>query len=159
MLRDYRTIHGLINGFADEIGGIRLLQHLLVLKGVVPLRRVRTTGIKPAINDILHAMHRATAFFAREGNFVYIRTVKLNIIWHIGPEFLQFGDTTDTVLMPAVGTYPDRQGGTPITFTTQSPVDIVFQPIAETSIFDMLRIPVDFADCADASDLGWRSSG
>ena len=104
---------------------------------------MRTTRVEPAINDILDAMHRATAFLAREDNVVYIRTVEFNIIWHIRPEFLQFGDTADTVRMSAVVTHPDRQGSAPIAFTTQSPVDIVFQPVAETSVFDMLWIPVD----------------
>ena len=39
--------------------------------------------------------------------------------------------------------FPHRQGRTPVAFTAERPVDIVFQPVSEPAILDMPRVPVD----------------
>ena len=73
----------LIDGFGDKIRRIRLCQHLLILEWVVPLCRVRAARIKPAIDDIRHAMHHAAALIASENDIIDIRPVEFNIVRNV----------------------------------------------------------------------------
>ena len=115
----------LIDGFGDEISRIRgwkrsricrICRICRIVKRVVPLRRVRASGIKPAIDDIRHAMHGAAALIAGENDIVHVGTVEFNIVRDIRAARFQLGDTADAVLIATRVACPDRQRRSPITF-------------------------------------------
>src|SRR5438046_3185602 len=45
--------------------------------------------------------------------------------------------------MPATRADPDGQGRAPVTLAAQRPVDVVFEPVAEAAIADILGYPMD----------------
>ena len=115
----------LIDGFGDKISGIRgwkrsricrICRICRIVKRVVPLGGVGASGIKPAINDIRHAMHRAAAFIAGEKDIIYIRPVEFDIVGDVRAARFQLGDTADAVLIATRVACPDRQRRSPITF-------------------------------------------
>ena len=66
---------GLVDGFADEVGGEVGFESFAVFKGVVPLGEGHSAGIEPAVDDFGDAMHNFAAFFAGESNGVDIGAV------------------------------------------------------------------------------------
>ena len=57
--------------------------------------------------------------------------------------FRKLAARADRLLILAIRALPDRQRRTPVALATQRPVHIVLQPVAETTILDVLRRPVD----------------
>ena len=49
----------------------------------------------------------------------------------------------DTVLMTAGIADPDRQRRSPVTVPPQRPINIIFEPVAETTVLNMTGVPVD----------------
>ena len=68
--------------------------------------------------------------------------MQLNILRTIVGHRFQFRDGTDRMPVPA-GAFPDIQGRSPVPVSADPPVLHVFQPVAEASLSDGLRNPVD----------------
>ena len=60
--------------------------------------------------------------------------VQFDFFGTVGGHFFQFSDGTDCVSVTTF-TFPDGQWCTPVSFTGQTPVDNVFQEVAETAFF------------------------
>jgi len=43
----------------------------------------------------------------------------------------------------ALFTFPNRKGCSPISLTTQCPVNVIFKPIAKPAVLDIGWVPVD----------------
>ena len=68
--------------------------------------------------------------------------VQLDVVGAVGRHFLQLCNAADGVSVSTF-TFPDGQGSTPVSFAGQAPVDNVFQEVAETTLLDVVGIPVD----------------
>ena len=82
----------------------------------------------------------------RAGDFkaVHIRAVQLDgLCALIAGEFRQFLAGTDRKLFAAVRALPDIEGRTPVAVSRDRPVLNVLNPVAEASLTDGLRNPVD----------------
>ena len=82
----------------------------------------------------------------RAGNFkaIHIGAVQLDgLCALIAGELRQFLAGTDRKLFAAVRALPDIEGRTPVAVSRDRPVLDVLDPVAETSLADGLRHPVD----------------
>ena len=135
----------LVDGFGDEIRREVLLELLLMLKGIVPLRKGHRARIVPAVDNRLVAHHFAAALFAAELHGIDEGTVELKVCAGIfNRHFAQFRAGADDVHV-AAGALPHRQGGTPVAFAGQTPVVDVLQPRSHAAFLDVFRHPVDGA--------------
>ena len=108
------------------------------------LRIGASAGVKPDIDHLRNALHLAMA--VRAGNFkaVHIGAVQLDgLCALIAGELRQFLAGTDRKLFAAVRALPDIEGRTPVAVSRDRPVLDVLDPVAETSLADGLRHPVD----------------
>ena len=133
---------GLIHGLGDEVGGELLFKQLLVFKGIVVLGKGHRAGVKPAVDDLGHALHHAAALRAAQRDCVHKRAVQLDVGGAVVGHFPQLGNAADRVAA-ATGAFPDVQRRTPVAVAAESPVLHIFQPVAEAPLADALGYPVD----------------
>ncbi len=100
-------------------------------------------------------MHRLSAFRATDGDGVDIGTVKFDVFRAVVAHFTKFGNRANRVLMTTF-TFPDIKWCAPVTVTAQPPILNVFKPVAEASLADTFRHPVDGIVVADEiiTDIG-----
>ena len=67
---------GLVDGLADEVGREALLEHLLVLEGIVPLGDGHGAGVEPGVDDGGHPARLGAALGAGEGDLVDVGAVQ-----------------------------------------------------------------------------------
>ena len=132
----------LIDCLGDEVRGEMIFKDLFVFKRIMPLRERHRPGVEPAVDDLRYAVHRSTAFFAREGDLVDVRTVQLDVLRAVRLKFPEFRDRTDRALAPAV-TFPNVQRRAPVAVAADTPVLHMLDPVAEAPLADRLRNPVD----------------
>ena len=132
----------LVDGLGDEIGWKALLEDILVLERIMPLRERHRAGIKPAIDDFRHAVHRLAALRALHRDLVDIRAMELDVVGAVVALFLELGNRADALLMAALA-LPDRQRRAPVTVARKTPVLHMLEPVAETAFAERLRNPVD----------------
>ncbi len=150
---------GLVDGFADKIGGKLLFKFLLALPGVPPLGERHGTRVVPAVDDVRHAAHPGAGGEGRiVGDLVDVRLVDLQIFRQIGLTSLgllpRLGAADPRLVQQLVVTGnrfhlarlladPDRQRGAPIAFAGKGPVDVGLQKVPKASVADVLGQPVD----------------
>ena len=135
---------GLVDGFADEVGGETLLELFFVLKGIMPLGEGHGAAVVPAVDDFLGAVHGLAAMGAPEDHFVDVGTMQLRQIHFADGHIQQLLLAADNVHM-AFFAQPDGQRGAPIALTAQAPVHHVLQEVAHTAFLDVVGHPVDGA--------------
>ena len=146
---------GLIHCLADEVGGELRLKQLLILKGIVVLRKGHGTGIEPAVDDLRHTVHLLAALGAADGHGVNEGTVQLDVLGAVVAHLLQFLNGTNGMALAAFA-LPDVEGGAPITVAAQTPVLDILQPVAKAALANALRDPVDGIIVADEVILHCR---
>ena len=150
---------GLIQGFADEVGGELVLEPLAVGVGIAPLGERHRAGVVPAVDDFRDALHAAGRIEWRlVSHRVDVRLVHLQVVrqFRLGGLGLfphldalharlgqQFSIARDGFHLSRAAADPDRQGRAPITFAGQGPVDVGFQEVAEAAFADVLGQPGD----------------
>ena len=106
------------------------------------LRERHCSGIEPAVDHLRYTVHLLAADRALDRHRVDIRTVQLNILRTVIRHLLKLCNTSDRMLMTAL-TLPDIQRSSPVTVPADAPVLHVLKPVAEASLADALRDPVD----------------
>ena len=76
-------------------------------------------------------------------HIVHVWAVKFKLAQVFAGKVAQFGNRANAELMPTVLADPNGQRRAPVAIPTQSPIDVVLQPVAEPSFFDVLGHPVD----------------
>ena len=133
---------GLVNGLGDKVCGEVFIEDILIFKRIVPLCEGHGAAVEPAVNNLRHSCHQLAAFRAGDVYCVNEGLVQLDVVGAVGRHFLQLCNTADGVSVSTF-TFPDGQWSTPVSFTGQTPVDNVFQEVAETTLLDVVGIPVD----------------
>ena len=132
----------LVDSLRDEVRREALLEDLLVVERIMPLREWHGTRVKPAVDDFLDAVHLLAALRALNRDLVDVRTVQLDVIRAVRAHGLEFLDRADDMLMAAFA-LPYRQRRAPVAVAREAPVLYVFEPVAEAALADGLRDPVD----------------
>ena len=131
----------LVNGFGYEVCRELALEKLLVLEGIVVLCEGHSAGVEPAVYYLGYALHLLAAFGALDGHGVDVRAVKLYILGAVVGHRPELLDRTYRMAAAALA-LPYNERSTPVTVARDAPVLNVFQPVAETSLTDILRVPV-----------------
>ena len=131
----------LVDRLGDEVGGESFVEQVLVFKRVMVLREGHGAGIKPAVDDLRRAFHRAAAL-AFESAVVDVRAVQLDVARNAAL-FFEFRLAADDVHLAALFAYPNGQRGAPIAVAREAPVDDVFEEVAHAPRFDRFGHPVD----------------
>ena len=139
---------GLVDGLADEVSGEVLLKDILVLKGVVPLGKGHRARVKPAVDDLGGAAHLLAALRAGNDHLVNEGAVKLDVFGAVLGDRAQLLARADRMQVTAFAG-PDVEGRAPVAVTRKTPVLHVLQPVAETTLADVLGDPVDRLIVAD----------
>ena len=138
---------GLVDGFADEVGGESLVEAVLVLEGVVPLGVGHRAGVEPGVGDFGAAARGATALLAADLDLVDEGPMRIGEIGLDAAERLralaQFVEGADAGDVAAFGATPERQRRAPVALAADGPVDVVGQPVAVASGAGVLGMPVD----------------
>ena len=133
----------LVHGFADVIGWELFFEFFPVLERIVPLRVGHRTRVEPRVDHIRDAFHRAAALFASPGHFVHVRAMQVQF-GQVASDLLgQVRHRADALAVLAIFTFPNGKRRTPIALTRERPVNVVFQPVAEAAVFDVIGRPVD----------------
>ena len=147
----------LVHGFGDELCREPALEQLLVLKWIVVLGERHGAGVEPAVDDFGHALHGAAAVGAGDQHVVHERSVELDLcVFGVAGEPSQLFFAAHGDLLSAVRTFPDVQRSAPVTVPGDAPVLDVLQPVAESSLADGGRDPVDLLVVADQVVLDRR---
>ena len=130
----------LIHALADEIRGVRVLERLLVLEGIVLLRKGHRARVVPGVDDLGDAVHDAAACFARQRDLVDERPVQIVVDGqsHVG------GAPCAELLIAGVA-HPDRERRPPVPAPRQVPVDQALEPVAHPPVTDVRRLPAHAA--------------
>ena len=132
----------LVNSLRNKVRRKLLFKKLFIFKRIVVLCKRHGAGIKPAVDNFRHTVHLFAALWTFYRNFIYIRTVELNIVRAVVRHGLQLLNTADRMLVSAF-TFPYIQRCSPVTVAAYAPVLHIFQPVTETALADALRNPVD----------------
>src|SRR6185503_4240925 len=117
-----------------------LLESLGVLERVMPLSVRHRAGVEPAIDDLGDTP--VLAAFVHERHAVDGRAVQIDLAELPSGELLELGHRADAYVA-TVAVRPERQRGSPEALARQRPVDVVFEPVAEAALADMLGHPLD----------------
>ena len=79
----------------------------------------------------------------------HVRPVQVHVSEVAVGQLRQLRDRTDARVVPAVAAAPHRDRRAPVTVARQRPVDVVGEPVAEASVLDVLRMPVDLLVLAE----------
>ena len=135
----------LIDSFCDVIGGEMSLEHIGILKRIVPLRKRHAAGIEPGIDHFRHASHRAGAAGGRPGVVVDKRLVWIKIVGqrpaNACRELRKPPDHFDLGRVRVVD--PHRQRRAPVSIARNRPVDIVLEPLSKTTGANLRRLPLN----------------
>ncbi len=88
-------------------------------------------------------MHFLAALRAFDRDVIDVRTVQLDILRAVVAHLPELGDGADDVLLAAVGADPDGERRAPVAVAREAPVLHVLEPVAESSLADGFRDPVD----------------
>ncbi len=115
-----------------------------MLERVVELRRGHRAGVEPRVEHRLDAARaRPFALRAVDGDVVDRGAVEVEVGEVAARALGELGDRADARVGAAVVAAPHRQRGAPEPVARQRPVDVVLQPVAETSVLDVLGVPAD----------------
>ena len=130
----------LVDRLADVVGREARLEVLLVLVRRVPLRERHRAGVEPDVDHLGHAAQRLAARWGRDLDLVHVRPVR--VLEADAAEPLELVVRADADRLAGL-VAPHRQRGAPVALARDRPVDVVLQPLAEASVLDVLRVPVD----------------
>ena len=132
----------LVDRLADEVRREMLVEDILVLERIVPLRERHAAAVEPAVHDLGRAVHLAAALGALEHDRIDVRLVKLDVALYAAQLF-EFLLAADNVHVPAVLANPNRDGRAPIALARYAPVDDVLKEVAHAPRADRRRDPID----------------
>lgn len=131
----------LINTLSNEIGGIRLVESVNILEGVMRLSVGHGTGFEPTIKDFLDPLQVALALLGGDGDTVDTLSVEISDIVS-ARKFLELFDGADADDFLHILTGPEGDGGTPVSVSGDVPITSVLEPLTEPTLSDVLRDPV-----------------
>jgi hypothetical protein len=130
----------LINTLSNEVGGVRFVESINILKGVVRLSVGHRTRFEPTIKDFLDPLQIAFTLLGRDGDTVDTLSVEISDIVSTG-KFLELFDGTDANDFLHVFTGPEGDGGTPVSVSGDVPITGVLEPLTESTLSDVLWDP------------------
>ncbi len=134
---------GLVDGLADEVGGVGLLEPLRGSGhvGVAPLREGHGPGVEPGVDHLGHSACLRAAVGAVEGDLVDEGPVRVQLGLVAAGEV---GELARATRRTSGG--PRRSarsaGGAPVAAARERPVDVVVQPVAVPAPLDRVGVPV-----------------
>ena len=132
----------LIDRLADVVGGESAFQQVGVLERVMELRVGHGPRIEPAVDHLRDAPVLPTVVRVREDDLIDRGPVEVDIGQAPATKRLEFRYRADAqVIAVAIG--PDGQRRAPEAFARERPIDVVLKPVAEASVADRFRHPVD----------------
>ncbi len=134
---------GLVQGLADELPGVGLLEDVVVDVRSAPLGERHGAGVVPGVDDVGDAAGLGAAGRAREGDVVDERPVRVEgrqVEPGVLAQLLQRPDAGHVGLVGRA--HPQRQRSAPVTRAGQGPVDVVAEPLAVAALLDRGREPV-----------------
>ena len=134
---------GLVKSFGDEVGGEIALEVLSLLEGIVVLAVGHGTGLEPAIKYFRNAPQ--CAFAIGRWQFDVVNEMFVQIIDRMPTQAFELGATADTDGFARFLVAPYRQRCAPVAITRDVPVACTGQPLAESSVADVLGDPPDLA--------------
>lgn len=150
---------GLVEGFADEVGGELFGEGLGMLVGVSPLSEGHCAAVVPAVDDFGDAGHTTERIeWGLVGDRIDVGFMDFEVFDEIGvfgfgsePDFgplqVGFGEEfvvgADGFLSAGFIAFPDGERGAPIAFAGEGPIDVGFEEVAETTIANMFREPAN----------------
>ena len=121
----------MVDSLADVVYREILLKFLVVLKGVVPLRKAGAAGVEPAIHNERLACHLTIALAATQFHCIDVGAVQVfRDGVGINSKLAQLSARANAMLVAAF-TAPDREWCTPEPFAADGPVFDVLEPFAE----------------------------
>ena len=105
----------LVDRFRNKVRGELLIENLLVLERIVPLRERHASAVVPAVHDFGGTLHLAAAFGAFEGYRVEVGFMQFDIPFY-SRQLFKLGFTADHVHFAAVFAYPYRERSAPVSF-------------------------------------------
>jgi hypothetical protein len=130
----------LINTLSNEIGGVRLVESINVLEGVVRLSVGHRTRFEPTIKDFLDPLQITFTLLGGDGDTVDTLSVEIGDIVPTR-KLLELFDGTDADDFLHVFTSPEGDGCTPVSVSGDVPITSVLEPLAESTLSDMLWDP------------------
>jgi hypothetical protein len=130
----------LINTLGNEIGGIRLVESVNILKGIMRLSVGHGTRFEPTIKDFLDPLQITLALLGGDGDTVDTLSMKIGDIVSSG-KFLELFDGADADDFLHVLTGPEGDGGTPVSVSGDVPITSVLEPLTESTLSDVLWDP------------------
>src|SRR5690606_3355020 len=136
----------LVDGLADVVGWEVLLEAPLGLRRrlgaeVVPLGVGHGARFEPDVDGVRFAPVGLAVYL--EGDLVDVGAVQVEFGEVATGEALKFLYRADADKLAALFCAPDGQGGSPVAFAAERPVDVVLQPLAEAPGADVIRMPTD----------------
>src|SRR5699024_7513122 len=115
---------------------------LFVPEGVVPLRVWHCARVEPCVDDLRRATHRPLARAARPDVLIDPRLVRIEVLGQLAHTLGQLRERADHLSMLRIRVAdPDWERCAPITIARERPIDVAFQPLAETTGTDLRRVP------------------
>ena len=135
---------GLIDAFGDEVGGVIPLELVPVLEREVPLGERHRSGVEPGIDNLGASLHDAAAL-AFQLVAVDERLVRIEVVRQLHARPLgQLGVAANRLDVGVVLLAdPERQRRPPVPVARNGPVDVVRQPLSESTSTDFGGMPVD----------------
>ena len=125
-----------------------MLERVLVLERIVPLRKRHGAGVEPHVHELGNAPH-FTAAFAFQDHVVDVRLMKVQRFGQCGSLTPQFLDAPNRPFLFTLSANPDRNRRAPIAIARDRPILVLFQPVSETALAGFRRIPVDLLVVGD----------
>jgi hypothetical protein len=130
----------LINTLSNEVGGVRLVESINILKGVVRLSVGHGTRFEPTIKDFFDPLQITFTLLRGDGDTVDTLSVEIGDIVSTG-KFLELFDGADANDFLHVFTRPEGDGGTPVSVSRDVPITSVLEPLTESTLSDVLWDP------------------
>ncbi len=136
---------GLVDGLADEVGGVTPVEHLGAPggMGIAPLGERHGPGVVPAVDDLGHPPRLRSAGRAGQRDVVDVGPMRVEGRDVLSRQLTQLGQRPDAGEVGlVVRAPPDRQRGAPVAVAGQRPVDVVGQPVPVAAVLDRVGVPV-----------------
>ena len=124
----------------NKVTGEMLLEPLLVLKGIMLLRKRHASALEPAVKNLWNSLHSATTALTSKGDLINKLSVK--IIKANTARVVDILNASENDLLAALVTLPYRYRSTPISVSRDIPVSCSFKPVTESSVLNGLGYPV-----------------
>ena len=103
----------LIHRLADVVGRELGFETILVLERVMPLCKGHGAGVEPDVDQVLDAPHGSAALGTRVCHLVDVRPMQVEVLQIAADLLPQLGDRANTLAVPALLAFPDRQAACP----------------------------------------------